>query len=145
MRLRMYIALYVDYKGMAFGLFRESTSLELINYKMINHVSIEDAKSFIETWENEHRNKIRTILTNQKRFDDELDNTTLNELPDIENEIINLIINVNDKKIIVDNKIRNEINNELQNFDINVVNHIIYMMIIGMKDPSLSYEWMREI
>jgi hypothetical protein len=57
------------------------------------------------------------------------------------------LTNINDKHLVFKSDIDKEIKKELEIFEENtsVVNHVVYMLILGIKYDGLSYEWMREI
>jgi hypothetical protein len=139
-----YIALYADNKGVAIGLFNHNEELqELQEYKFVNQVSLVDIKSIIEVWENKY--KASGIITNHEYFKEQLYNAELVELTNIKKDIVELQVKINDDLMVFNNKIKNEIDNELQKFDESIVNHIIYMLMVGMKYEGCSYAWMREI
>jgi hypothetical protein len=143
-----HIALYADFKGIALGLFtrnKHDKRVQLNKYKLVNPVSLVDVKEVIEIWKDE--NKIDTIITNDEFFKDELDDTTLIEQASFNRDIMKFLTNINDKHLVFKSDIDKEIKKELEIFEENtsVVNHVVYMLILGIKYDGLSYEWMREI
>ena len=143
-----HIALYADFKGIALGLFtrnKRDKTMQLNKYKLVNPVSLLDVKKVIEVWKDE--NEIDTIVTNDEFFKEELDDTTLIEQTSFNRDIMKFLTNINDKKFVFKSDIDKEIKKELEIFEENtsVVNHVVYMLILGIKYDGLSYEWMREI
>jgi hypothetical protein len=143
-----HIALYADFKGIALGLFtrnKHDKRVQLNKYKLVNPVSLVDVKEVIEIWKDE--NKIDTIITNDEFFKEELDDTTLIEQASFNRDIMKFLTNINDKHLVFKSDIDKEIKKELEIFEENtsVVNHVVYMLILGIKYDGLSYEWMREI
>jgi hypothetical protein len=143
-----HIALYADFKGIALGLFtrnKRDKTMQLNKYKLVNPVSLLDVKKVIEVWKDE--NEIDTIVTNDEFFKEELDDTTLIEQTSFNRDIMKFLTNINDKKFVFKSDIDKEIKKELEIFEENtsVVNHVVYMIILGMKYDGLGYEWMREI
>ena len=143
-----YIVLYVDFKGMAIGLFtknKHNKEIHIQDYKLINPVSLVDIKEVTETWEDE--NKIHAIVTNDNFFKEELNNTMLIDLTGTSSEFTKFQSNINDGIFVFKSKIKQEINKELQIFEenTNVVNHVVYMLILGMKFDGFGYEWMFDL
>jgi hypothetical protein len=143
-----HIALYADFKGIALGLFtrnKHDKRVQLNKYKLVNPVSLVDVKEVIEIWKDE--NKIDTIITNDEFFKEELNDTTLIEQASFNRDIMKFLTNINDKHLVFKSDIDKEIKKELEIFEENtsVVNHVVYMLILGIKYDGLSYEWMREI
>ena len=143
-----HIALYADFKGIALGLFTRNKydkKMQLNKYKLVNPVSLLDVKKVIEVWKDE--NEIDTIVTNDEFFKEELDDTTLIEQTSFNRDIMKFLTNINDKKFVFKSDIDKEIKKELEIFEENtsVINHVVYMIILGMKYDGLSYEWMRNI
>ncbi len=143
-----HIALYADFKGIALGLFtrnKHDKRVQLNKYKLVNPVSLMDVKEVIEIWKDE--NEIDTIVTNDEFFKEELDDTTLIEQTSFNRDIMKFLTNINDKKFVFKSDIDKEIKKELEIFEENtsVVNHVVYMIILGMKYDGLGYEWMREL
>jgi hypothetical protein len=143
-----HIALYADFKGIALGLFtrnKRDKTMQLNKYKLVNPVSLLDVKKVIEVWKDE--NEIDTIVTNDEFFKEELDDTTLIEQTSFNRDIMKFLTNINDKKFVFKSDIDKEIKKELEIFEENtsVVNHVVYMIILGMKYDGLGYEWMREL
>jgi hypothetical protein len=143
-----HIALYADFKGIALGLFtrnKHDKRVQLNKYKLVNPVSLVDVKEVIEVWKDE--NEIDTIITNDEFFKEELDDTTLIEQASFNRDIMKFLTNINDKHLVFKSDIDKEIKKELEIFEENtsVVNHVVYMIILGMKYDGLGYEWMREL
>jgi hypothetical protein len=143
-----HIALYADFKGIALGLFtrnKRDKTMQLNKYKLVNPVSLLDVRKVIEVWKDE--NEIDTIVTNDEFFKEELDDTTLIEQTSFNRDIMKFLTNINDKKFVFKSDIDKEIKKELEIFEENtsVINHVVYMIILGMKYDGLGYEWMFEL